>query len=69
MRLKSRRTLLRFVLLFVIPAAALIVGGVMAAIGYIMLKKGMDELKAKNLAPQKTQKNLSRDAHMVKESV
>ncbi|WP_051881955.1 phage holin family protein [Parvularcula oceani] len=49
--------------------AALIVGGVMAAIGYIMLKKGMDELKAKNLAPQKTQKNLSRDAHMVKESV
>ena len=49
--------------------AALIVGGVIAGIGYVLLKKGLSDLKAKNLAPTRTQENLSRDAHMVKESV
>ena len=49
--------------------AALIVGGIIAAIGYFQLKKGISDLKAKNLAPTRTQANLSRDAHMVKETV
>ena len=49
--------------------SALIVGGIIALIGYLQLKKGISDLKAKNLAPTRTQANLSRDAHMVKETV
>ena len=49
--------------------ASLIVGAVVAIIGYVLLKKGTSDLKAKNLAPTRTQANISRDAHMVKESV
>ena len=49
--------------------SALIVGGIIAAIGYFQLKKGISDLKAKNLAPTRTQANLSRDAQMVKETV
>ena len=54
-----------------VPAwlSALIVGGLIAVIGYVLLKKGISDLKAKNLAPTRTQANLSRDAHMVKETV
>ena len=54
-----------------VPAwlSALLVGGVIAVIGYVLLKKGISELKARNLAPTRTQANLSRDAHMVKETV
>ena len=54
-----------------VPAwlSALIVGGVIALIGYFLMRKGLSDLKAKNLAPTRTQANLSRDAHMVKETV
>ncbi|OSP52955.1 phage holin family protein [Pseudoruegeria sp. SK021] len=53
-----------------IPAgwSALIVGGVFAIIGYMMLKKGMDTLKLSSLAPTRTAKNVKRDANAVKEA-
>lgn len=49
--------------------AALIVGGLIAIIGLVMLKSGQKKLQADKLTPHRTQENLSRDAHMVKESV
>ena len=49
-------------------AAALIVGGVIALIGFVMLKKGTSELKARNLAPTRTQANIKRDAQTFKEA-
>ena len=60
-----------YALALVMPGwlAALIVGGLIAIVGLVMLKKGQSQLKAQNLAPSRTQENLSRDAHMVKESV
>lgn len=59
-----------YALALVLPpwAASLIVGGIVAAVGAIMLKKGTDELKAKNLAPHKTQENVQRDAQMIRET-
>jgi hypothetical protein len=59
-----------YALALVLPpwAASLIVGGIVAAIGVIMLKKGTDELKAKNLAPHRTQENVQRDAAMIRET-
>lgn len=48
--------------------AALIVGGVIALAGFLFLKKGQSDLKAKNLAPTRTQENLQRDAQTYKEA-
>ena len=50
-------------------ASALIVGGLIAIVGLVLLKSGQKKLHAQNLAPSRTQENLSRDAQMVKESV
>jgi drug/metabolite transporter (DMT)-like permease len=47
--------------------AALIVGGVVAIIAFALIYKGMNDLKASNLAPTRTVEALRRDAHMVKE--
>lgn len=60
-----------YLLALVLPAwaAAFIVGGVIAIIGAILLKKGTSELKAKNLAPTRTRDNVQRDVRTVKESV
>ncbi len=49
--------------------AALIVGILFAVIAAIMLKTGMNNLKASSLAPTRTAKNVQRDAHAVKETV
>ena len=49
--------------------AALIVGGVVAIIAFALIYKGMNDLKASNLAPTRTVEALKRDAHMVKEQV
>jgi Putative Actinobacterial Holin-X, holin superfamily III len=48
---------------------ALIVGGVVAIIGLIMLQKGRRNLKPVNLAPRRTAASLQRDAEFVKEHV
>lgn len=47
--------------------AALIVGGVVAIIAFALIYKGMNDLKASNLAPTRTVEALRRDAHMIKE--
>ena len=47
--------------------SALIVGGVVAIIAFALIYKGMNDLKARNLAPTRTVDSLRRDAHMVKE--
>lgn len=47
--------------------SALIVGGIVAIIAFALIYKGMNDLKASNLAPTRTVESLRRDAHMVKE--
>jgi Putative Actinobacterial Holin-X, holin superfamily III len=52
----------------VAPAlSALIVGGVVAIIAFALIYKGVNDLKASNLAPTRTVEALRRDAHMIKE--
>ena len=48
---------------------ALIVGGIVAIIGAIMLQKGRRNLQPGNLAPQRTAESLQRDAELVKGQV
>ena len=52
-----------------IPAgwSALLIGVVFAIVAYVMLKKGMNDLKLISLAPTRTAKNLKRDAKAIKE--
>jgi hypothetical protein len=49
--------------------AALIVGGVVAGIGFVLLQKGRSTLHSATLAPQRTAESLRRDKDMVKEHV
>ena len=46
--------------------AALIVGIVTAVIGYVLVQKGLGDLKMKNLAPERTVESLRRDTEIVK---
>lgn len=47
--------------------AALIVGGVVAIIAFALIYKGINDLKASNLAPTRTVESLRQDANMVRE--
>ena len=47
--------------------SALIVGGVVAIIAFALIYKGINDLKASNLAPTRTVDSLRQDARMVKE--
>jgi len=47
----------------------LIVGVVVAVIGYAMLKGGSAKLKSDNLMPHRTMESLQRDQHLAKEKV
>jgi xanthine/uracil permease len=49
--------------------AAVIVGVVVAIIGFALLRKGQSDLKTQRLAPQKTMDSVRRDATLVKEHV
>ena len=49
--------------------ASLIVGVVVAIIAYVLIHKGTSDLKASNLAPDRTMSSLKRDAQVVKEQV
>ena len=49
--------------------AALIVGVIYFIIAVIMIRKGINDLKATNLAPSRTAENVKRDAYAVKDSV
>jgi len=52
-----------------VPAgwASLIVGVIVAVVAYVLIHKGTSDLKASNLAPQRTMDSLKRDAQVVKE--
>jgi uncharacterized membrane protein YqjE len=54
-----------------IPAAwsAVIVGVVLAIVAAVLANRGMNKLKAQSLAPQRTARAASRDAHMVREKI
>ena len=47
--------------------ASLIVGLVVAVIAYVLIHKGTNDLKATNLAPDRTIDSLRRDAQVIKE--
>jgi uncharacterized BrkB/YihY/UPF0761 family membrane protein len=49
--------------------AALIVGAIVAGIGFILLQKGRGTLQSGTLTPQRTAESLRRDKDMVKEHV
>lgn len=49
--------------------AALIVGGLLLIVAFILAKKGMGNLKASELAPRRTARAVSRDAAMAKEKI
>lgn len=48
--------------------AAVIVGGVLAAIAFVLMNKGANDLKLSSLAPSRTAKNVRRDAASLKET-
>jgi hypothetical protein len=52
-----------------VPAgwASLIVGVIVAVVAYVLIHKGTNDLKASNLAPNRTMGSLKRDAQVVKE--
>lgn len=52
-----------------VPWARLIVGVVVALIGYALVRSGMSGLKTSNLVPNRTVEQLSRDAAVAKEQV
>ena len=52
-----------------VPWARLVVGVVLALIGYGLVRGGMSGLKASNLAPNRTVEQLSRDATVAKEQM
>jgi hypothetical protein len=54
-----------------VPAgwASLIVGVIVAVIAYVLIHKGTSDLKASNLAPNRTVDSLKRDAQVAKEQV
>lgn len=47
--------------------SALIVGLVVAGVGYFLVRRGLDALKKENLAPQKTLETLKEDVEWAKE--
>lgn len=49
--------------------AAIIVGGAVAIVGFILVKKGQNDLSATRLAPERTAANVRRDINLVKEQV
>lgn len=49
--------------------ASLLVGVVLAVLGYFMVKAGSSNMSVANLTPERTQNQLARDAQAVKEQV
>lgn len=49
--------------------AEVVVAAVVGLIGYLLLRGGLNRLKASNLVPNRTAEQLSRDAAVVKEQV
>jgi hypothetical protein len=55
----------------VMPAwlAALLVGVIVASIGYLLVQKGQSDLKRQNLMPQQTIQSLKEDSEWMKEQL
>ena len=51
------------------PWSAVIVGVGLAVIAYVMARKGIENLKAGSLAPERTTRAAARDVSMVKEKI
>jgi putative superfamily III holin-X len=49
--------------------SALIVGGILAIVGYVMLQRGLKELKRGDLAPRRSVENIKDDVQSIKEDV
>lgn len=49
--------------------APLIVGGILAAVGYSMIKKALETLKRESLTPQKTTQSLQENKEWLKEKI
>lgn len=49
--------------------AAIIVGGVVAIVAFILVRKGQNDLSAMRLAPERTAANIRRDVNLVQEKV
>jgi hypothetical protein len=49
--------------------SALIVGAVLAIFGYVMLQRGMKELKGADLAPRRSVENIKDDVQSIKDDV
>jgi len=49
--------------------SALIVGAILAIIGYVMLQRGMKELKQVELAPRRSVENIKDDVQSIKDDV
>jgi len=49
--------------------SALIVGGILAIVGYVMLQRGMKELKRTELAPRRSVENIKDDVQSIKDDV
>lgn len=49
--------------------AALIVGGVVAAIGFLLVRKGQNDLSAARMAPERTMASVRKDMNLVKEQI
>jgi hypothetical protein len=47
--------------------SALIVGLIVAVVGYLLVRRGLDALKKENLAPQKTVETIKEDVEWAKE--
>ena len=52
-----------------LAVSALIVGAVFAIAGYLMLKRGLNELKRVDIAPRRTVENIKDDVQSIKEDV
>jgi apolipoprotein N-acyltransferase len=49
--------------------AGLLVGLVVAAVAALLARKGVNDLSANRLAPERTAANIKRDVHLVQEKV
>jgi len=49
--------------------SAFIVGGILAIVGYVMLQRGMKELKSAELAPRRSVENIKDDVQSIKDDV
>jgi hypothetical protein len=50
-------------------ASALIVGGIVAVVGYLLVQKGISALKQQDLTPRQTIQSIKEDTQWAKEQI